>query len=702
MLFSQAGAVVGAVEPDDLFGSAAAVGDFNADGFDDLAIGAPGEDIRSATDTGVVHVLYGSTAGLDTTNNQLLSQLGPLWGKAETNDRFGASLAVADFDRDGFDDLVVGAPGESFGSGALQAGLVHVLSGSADGISPEGQQIVSQAGEYPDQPETGDGLGYALAAGDTDADGFPDLVIGVPGEDFDTGAVLTVKGTAAGFTTVGSYHLVQGAGLTGAPEQGDRVGASIAVGDVDADLRADLVIGAPGESLGEITNAGLVHVVPGTYVGPQGYGGWSFTRTDLGQTPAINDEFGTSVVVGRFDNQAGLDLVTSGPLSVVLGVNAMAPPPPALGLDPSFEAVTWYAQRAQNSGYEVTISVFGANEGEIYSFGGDNRMLPASNQKVITAMGAFELLDPEFRFVTRVGVDRQRNLIIEAGGDPTLTTAGLAELAKQVADTIEVKRINRVIVDNTRYDQSRLNPGVAPGNLPTWTGPLSAFMVNDNRWRTDASYLSYPEIGNAELLVSQLEDLGVTVVGPATIGVVPVSTEFVAEISSPKRDDLLLRMLLFSDNEIADQLVREIGYRYTSRGSTLQGKQVISKQLEQFGVTLAVGGDGSGLSYTNDVSARDFTALLEGSRGAEWFGTFYYSLPIGGVSGTLGGRLGGPFTAGKVRAKTGSLFTSRALSGFTDSSDVRLITFSVMINGTNSRTQVATIDEIVTILSGLG
>jgi hypothetical protein len=137
-----------------------AVGDFDNDGFADLTVGAPGEDIGSASAAGAVNVLYGGAAGLTGSGSQTFTQNTPGVGSAsETGDEFGYSLVAGDFQNGGFADLAAGVPGESIG------GAVNVLSGSAAGLTGSGSQFVTQ-----DTPgvegiaETSDGFGFTLAA----------------------------------------------------------------------------------------------------------------------------------------------------------------------------------------------------------------------------------------------------------------------------------------------------------------------------------------------------------------------------------------------------------------------------------------------------------------------------------------------------------------------------------------------------------
>ena len=163
------GGVAGLTEPRDLFGSALAAADLDADGQAELAVGAHGETLGDLTsplgEAGVTHVLPGSPAGLTGAGSQLWTQETPgVAEEAESGDRFGQALAAGDFDGDGPADLAIGAPGENLGNG-FGAGVVHVLPGSDAGATATGSQLWSQdTPGVAGGPEFLDFFGQTLAA----------------------------------------------------------------------------------------------------------------------------------------------------------------------------------------------------------------------------------------------------------------------------------------------------------------------------------------------------------------------------------------------------------------------------------------------------------------------------------------------------------------------------------------------------------
>jgi hypothetical protein len=315
-------------ENGDGFGSALAWGDFNNDGFTDIAIGVPGEDIvsffpNSAPDGGAVHVLYGSASGLTATGSQEWWQNSAnVLDSSEKDDRFGAALASGDFNGDGYADLAIGVPGEGFGS-LSGCGAVHILFGSASGLTATGNQLWSQDSfGILDVCESGDHFGSALAAGDFNGDGKDDLAVGIPEEDvvalYSAGAVSVLYGSATGLTaTADQFWNQNSTGILDVSEGGsgfglpDVFGAALASGDFNGDGRDDLAIGVPGED----SDQGAVNVIYGSATGLSSTGN-QFWHQNVSGVPGVGenwDHFGIALAAGDFNGDGRDDLAVGVP-----------------------------------------------------------------------------------------------------------------------------------------------------------------------------------------------------------------------------------------------------------------------------------------------------------------------------------------------------------------------------------------------------
>jgi hypothetical protein len=303
------------VEAFDFFGGALATGDFNGDGYDDLAVGVVGDPPKDGG--GAVQIHYGAAGGLDLSGSQRFHQDTPGIGDAsEDDDNFGSSLAAGDFDNDGYDDLAIGVPYEdvtvTFGE-VDNAGMVQTLYGSGVGLSTSRSQTFDQGtAGMADSPEGGDQFGKALTAGDFNGDGRDDLAVGVPGENSFAGAVQILYGSAPGLTTTGNELWTQDSpGVPDSDEDYDEFGHSLAAGDFGGDSFDDLAVSVPFEDVttpsGEVLNAGAVVVFRGSGAGMFPHTYWTQERPDVPGVATVNNDFGIGLAAGDFARDGAVD-----------------------------------------------------------------------------------------------------------------------------------------------------------------------------------------------------------------------------------------------------------------------------------------------------------------------------------------------------------------------------------------------------------
>lgn len=363
---------------DQYFGGALAVGNFNGDLYQDLAIGIPedtgGPILDRRAKAGTVAVVYGAASGLSMANAWYVSQ--PWTGSdpavQEAGDHFGCALAAGDFDNDGVDDLAVGVCNETVGV-AAEAGVVNVFYGVFGGPMGDPDLTLTEP-----SPVAGRHLGLALTAGDINGDGadelvmaqaaggfyflygslgglattgtmwsldqhtgvalgdfngdgFADFVVGGPTPGWTAGDGFVWAGSASGLVEPPASWLRQDLmvndALDGGNEAGDRFGDSLLAADFDNDGYEDLVIGAPGEDVGpegsEFVDAGALYVVRGG-VGGLDLGSahyWTENGMVSQTVVADGDGFGTAFAAGDADGDGYLELAIGSPFKTASGQN---------------------------------------------------------------------------------------------------------------------------------------------------------------------------------------------------------------------------------------------------------------------------------------------------------------------------------------------------------------------------------------------
>jgi len=350
--------VPGVAEPGDRFGTTLAVGDFDGNGIDDLAVGAPNEDIGSTAGAGAVWVLFGSASGLNGGRAARLfdqSSFAPD-ENPEANDHLGAALAAGDLTGDGLDDLAIGVPGEDLLPFTTDAGTLHLLFSSTGADILANTWTITQGEIDPttgsfdptpaEEPEVGDQYGFALAMVDFDGDGRDDIATGAPGDAIDgvshAGVVEVIFGSALQIIDHDRSAVLHQnvAAIEGSCETDDRFGSTLATGDLDGDGIGDLVVGIPSEGIGNNANAGAVAILFGPLNVISGISDQFFSQDDptgIGGVAEASDHFGAALAVGDFDSDTFDDLAIGvqdedvGSISNAGAVNVLYGGPSGLG-----------------------------------------------------------------------------------------------------------------------------------------------------------------------------------------------------------------------------------------------------------------------------------------------------------------------------------------------------------------------------------
>ncbi|MDT5041643.1 MAG: hypothetical protein QOE51_2628 [Actinoplanes sp.] len=322
---NQSTAVVpGASEADDLFGFSLAAGDVTGDGIDDLAVGLPGESLGSAQNTGGVILLLGSGSGIVTAGSQWIDQnTSGVPGSNETGDWFGTSLSIGKINKDAYAELVVGTAFENDGDGHNGSGMLTQFSGSASGASLTG--VTSATGEQVTSAVNTSGtsiyeLGWRTAVTDTNKDGYGDVIVGddaaTIGGKPAAGAVISIRGSSTGMSaTTAKVFSQDTSGVAGATEAKDWFGGAIAVGDATGDGYGDVLIGAPGEDIGSLADAGSVILLRGSSSGLTGTGSQSLDQSSslVPGSAEADDAFGYTTSLLNLDGKGTREALVGSP-----------------------------------------------------------------------------------------------------------------------------------------------------------------------------------------------------------------------------------------------------------------------------------------------------------------------------------------------------------------------------------------------------
>lgn len=286
----------------DQAGVAVAVGDLNADGYDDIVIGANKDD-DTLTNAGAIYIIYGQVATL--TSQTLSASVGAKFTGEAAGDIAGTAVAVADINGDTFADILVGSPKNN--DGGSDAGAVYMIPGAATQYTGVTGPLGSNR-EYTGEV-AGDELGGSVTAGDIDGNGTADMIFGAPFNDdsgADAGAVYLVY-TTVSTLTASTVSASTAAEFTG-EAAGDNAGSAVASGDINGDGYDEILIGAPSND-STASGAGSVHVIAGNANQYTGTASVSTTQLVEYDGEETTDQAGVSVAVQDLNNDGYAELL---------------------------------------------------------------------------------------------------------------------------------------------------------------------------------------------------------------------------------------------------------------------------------------------------------------------------------------------------------------------------------------------------------
>jgi D-alanyl-D-alanine carboxypeptidase/D-alanyl-D-alanine-endopeptidase (penicillin-binding protein 4) len=386
---------------------------------------------------------------------------------------------------------------------------------------------------------------------------------------------------------------------------------------------------------------------------------------------------------------------------------ALALPATAHALDASSLRKAW-DKRERRMGSHAGAYVVDLGTGRVlYSRNADRTLAPASNEKLLTTAAALVRLGPATTLdtVVRPAPDAvlqpdgtlEGDLILVGAGDPSLNDVAMRDLVAQVR-AAGIRRVTGAVVgDESLFDNRRGSYDSRFGYDPDLGGELGALTWGHGR---------FDSRGPAYYAASRLRyflKLGKVRVS-TKVGVAPtatIDTPTLAIHASPTIADLVSITNHPSDNFYAETLLKLLGARAGTGGSTAAGITAAQEFLKQLGVRAKMV-DGSGLSRVDRVSPHQIVRLLAAMAGRPEGALFRASLAAPGEWGTLAHRMTGTAARGACRAKTGTLIGVSALSGYCLDTAGHTIAFSLLENGVCAVCVKKLEDQMVPMLARYG
>lgn len=337
----------------------------------------------------------------------------------------------------------------------------------------------------------------------------------------------------------------------------------------------------------------------------------------------------------------------------------------------------------------VSVQIVSADKYDlIYEHNSQSKMIPASITKIITAAVAFDMLGINYDFKTIVYTDDNDitdgivngNIYLKGYGDPDFNSLDISKIAEQITGRYIREITGNIVCDESFLDDEHF--GLAnyyQGDTKQGYWPyVSGLNFNKNPGNIDPASMA----GTA--LMDELVAGNVKIDGIVVSGITPSASKEIATVSR-SIFDVIAHMNKESDNHSAITVFKVIGAKYsTPPGSISKGESAvvefltsIGNQRNNFEII-----EGSGLSRFNIVNSDLYIRLLKYMYDdTKSFDYFYSTLAIAGKDGTLRNRMVGTEAEKNVHAKTGTLNSVSALSGYAVTRESELLIFYIVMNG---------------------
>lgn len=393
-------------------------------------------------------------------------------------------------------------------------------------------------------------------------------------------------------------------------------------------------------------------------------------------------------------------------------------------------------QSFENGKIEIGVAVQALSRRKnIYGYNEIKPLNPASTMKALTSIASLRYLGPDYTYNTFITTDQHyengiNHLYIKGSGDPTITIARFEHIAKMLKGLGITEIRGNIAIDNSYF----LKDPELPSSLKRHMATNAALVLNP-RWieseskqelgdrmqteelaslRAELPQYKAPELMRPTKENSKIQNRDkslprsrnirhadpvrqagetlkdvflrndIAVKGQVVVG---IDQGFIVLFEDPSEPlvNILKEVNKKSNNFMAEMVLKGLSAeRMGPPGSMQKGALFLSSFLSYNGVNSKEYNivNGSGLSRDNRISANALTQTLTYAwRDSEIRKPFLETLPIAGIDGTLRRRLLTPELAGNVRAKTGTLNDTCALTGYLKTKSGKDLAFTILVNG---------------------